>query len=47
MPQRCLYVYLDEAGNFDFSPSGTRYFILGSMALERPFGFFEPWRSCA
>jgi hypothetical protein len=42
MPTRCLYVYLDEAGNFDFSPAGTRYFILGSIALERPFGFFAP-----
>jgi hypothetical protein len=39
---RCLYVYLDEAGNFDFSPKGTRYFMLGSVALERPFGFFAP-----
>ena len=39
---RCLYIYLDEAGNFDFSAKGTRYFMLGSVALERPFGFFEP-----
>lgn len=36
---KCLYVYLDEAGNFDFSEKGTRYFMLGSVALERPFGF--------
>jgi len=40
--QRCLYVYLDEAGNFDFSEKGTRYFMLGSVALERPFGFHTP-----
>jgi hypothetical protein len=39
---RCLYVYLDEAGNFDFSEKGTRYFMLGSIALERPFGFHTP-----
>lgn len=39
---RCLYIYLDEAGNFDFSPTGTRYSMLGSIALERPFGFFTP-----
>lgn len=39
---RCLYVYLDEAGNFDFSEKGTRYFMLGSVALERPFGFHTP-----
>lgn len=42
MGARCLYVYLDEAGNFDFSAKGTRYFMLGSIALERPFGFFAP-----
>lgn len=23
---RCAYIFLDEAGNFDFSPKGTRYF---------------------
>jgi len=39
---RCLYIHLDEAGNFDFSAKGTRYFMLGSVALERPFGFFAP-----
>lgn len=39
---RCLYIYLDEAGNFDFSPRGTRYFMLGSVALQRPFGFLAP-----
>lgn len=39
---RCLYVFLDEAGNFDFSTHGTRYFMLGSIALERPFGFYNP-----
>lgn len=42
MPPRCLYIYLDEAGNFDFSPTGTRYFMLGSIAIERPFGFYAP-----
>lgn len=40
--QRCLYIYLDEAGNFDFSQTGTRWFMLGSIALERPFGFTNP-----
>lgn len=39
MPQsdRFLYVFLDEAGNFDFSKSGTRYFLLGCITKERPF----------
>jgi len=39
---RCLYVYLDEAGNFDFSEKGTRFFMMGSVALERPFSFYAP-----
>lgn len=34
---RVVYIFLDEAGNFDFSPSGTPYFILGSLTKERPF----------
>ena len=33
----CVYLFLDEGGNFDFSPSGTRYFILTSVATRRPF----------
>lgn len=33
----CAYLFLDEGGNFDFSPSGTRYFILTSVATRRPF----------
>ena len=40
--QRCLYIYLDESGNFDFSDKGTRFFMLGSVTLERPFGFMTP-----
>lgn len=34
---RFLYVFLDEAGNLDFSAGGTRYFLLGAITLERPF----------
>lgn len=33
----CAYIFLDEGGNFDFSPTGTRYFILTSVATRRPF----------
>lgn len=33
----CAYLFLDEAGNFDFSPTGTRYFVLTSVATRRPF----------
>lgn len=32
-----LYVFLDEGGNLDFSPSGTRYFVLTGVWLPRPF----------
>ena len=35
--QRCSYIFLDEAGNFDFSDSGTRYFTLASVSARRPF----------
>jgi hypothetical protein len=31
------YLFLDEAGNLDFGPSGTRYFVLGCVAMRRPF----------
>lgn len=34
---RVVYIFLDEAGNFDFSPNGTPFFILGSLTKERPF----------
>ena len=34
-----LYVFLDESGNLDFSPSGTRYFVLTCVTVARPF----PW----
>jgi hypothetical protein len=41
MADRFLYIFLDEAGNLDFSPSGTRYFLLGSVAKERPFHAYK------
>ena len=31
------YIFLDESGNFDFSTSGTRYFLLTSVSFNRPF----------
>ena len=37
MSGKFLYVFLDEAGNLDFSPNGTRYFTLSSVTKERPF----------
>lgn len=37
MTKRFLYIFLDEAGNLDFSINGTKYFLLTSIAKERPF----------
>lgn len=37
----CAYIFLDEAGNFDFSAKGTRYFALTSVGLHRPFPLFK------
>ncbi len=37
----CLYVFLDEGGNLDFSAKGTRYLTLSSVSTVRPF-FFDP-----
>ncbi len=34
---RCLYIFLDEGGNLDFSRGGTKYFTLSSISLQRPF----------
>lgn len=33
---RTLYLFLDESGNFDFSPKGTKYFILTALATFDP-----------
>jgi len=31
-----LYLFVDESGNFDFSPSGTQYFILTALSTTDP-----------
>ena len=41
MVTRCAYIFLDEAGNFDFSVNGTRYFVLTSVSMCRPFLAFH------
>ena len=38
---RCSYIFLDEAGNVDFSANGTRYFVLTSISMRRPFPVYE------
>ena len=37
MAGKVAYLFLDECGNFDFSPHGTKYFILTSTLVFRPF----------
>jgi hypothetical protein len=32
-----LYIFIDEAGNFDFSANGTKYFCLSAVSCVRPF----------
>jgi hypothetical protein len=40
-PDRFLSIFLDEAGDFDFSPNGSRYFIIACVTRERPFGDYS------
>jgi hypothetical protein len=35
--EKFLYIFLDEGGNLDFSSGGTEFFIVTSLAKERPF----------
>lgn len=36
-PEDNLYVFIDESGNLDFSPSGTEYFVMASIMTRDPF----------
>ncbi len=36
-----MYIFLDESGNLDFSARGTRYFVLTSVSMERPFLMYD------
>lgn len=40
-----LYIFLDEGGNFDFSPRGTSYFALTALTTARPFVWDAPLMS--
>lgn len=33
---KTLYLFIDESGNFDFSPKGTKYFILSGLITADP-----------
>ncbi len=39
---RSAYIFIDEAGNFDFGPGGSRYFVLAGVSMRRPFRLFKP-----
>src|SRR5258706_11026930 len=41
MSDRFLYIFLDEAGNLDFSRNGSKYFVLGGITKERPFQAYK------
>lgn len=41
MSGRFLYLFLDEAGNLDFSRNGSKYFVLGGVTKERPFHAYK------
>ena len=35
---RTLFIFIDESGNFDFSPEGTKYFVLSAVSTLNPLG---------
>ena len=36
-----LYIFLDEGGTFDFSSTGTKYYIFTSVCMVRPFNIMH------
>lgn len=36
-PGQTAFLFLDEGGNFDFTPKGSEFFTLTSLLLTRPF----------
>ncbi|HXF50971.1 MAG TPA: DUF3800 domain-containing protein [Dehalococcoidia bacterium] len=36
-PGTVFYIFLDESGDFDFSPSGSAYFTLTGLSTEDPY----------
>lgn len=37
----CLYVFLDEGGNFDLSGKGSKYFMATALTKKRPFSAYK------
>ena len=42
MLSQYLYVFLDEAGDFNFSATGTKFFTLTTITKTRPFSWDAP-----
>lgn len=36
LPDKALFVFIDESGNFDFSPTGTRHLVLSAVIFRKP-----------
>ena len=45
MRDNTLYMFIDEGGNFDFSPKGTKYFTLSCLTEKRPFPSYDRLRN--
>jgi len=41
MKENTLYIFIDENGNFDFSPGETKYFTLSCLTEKRPFPTYD------
>ncbi|HBR22669.1 MAG TPA: hypothetical protein DD713_08955 [Nitrospiraceae bacterium] len=39
---KTLYLFIDESGNFDFSPNGTKFFVLTVLSATEPFEIGSP-----
>lgn len=39
---KTLYIFIDESGNFDFSQTGTKFFILTALSTVNPFDIGSP-----
>lgn len=36
-----VYIFLDESGNLDFTSDGSKYFLLTSVSMKRPFNLLR------
>ena len=39
---KTLFLFIDESGNFDFSPGGTKYFIMAALSTTDPYSIGAP-----